>query len=166
MGKQKYSEDQCRQAFSLKQSGMDINGIAERIGCSSSSVQHLINRGKWFDNHDRLISEKWWYGLKEETGKELEYRGYESKEDAMLFVSEPVEFVGGIRGHRTPFDPIDKDRNLGLGGGRRISLEVFNEVRVWLGFDPVEPPPPTMDKKSVDRMIRTLEALGYKVHKN
>lgn len=79
----------------------------------------------------------WWDGLSRETARELERRGYHSKEDAMLFVTERPRFANKRR-RQTVYDPLHFDRPwLNNGNPLRVSREMYNEIRVWLGAKPL-----------------------------
>lgn len=82
----------------------------------------------------------WWHGLNEKTAKELLRRGYKSRDDTMVFVDERPIFMGKSElGRRALYDPLQA-ANPWLRGGlppMRISLEMYNEVREWLGFDAI-----------------------------
>ena len=81
----------------------------------------------------------WWDGLSRKTAHDLIRRGYASKEDAMLFVSIPPRFANqSPSALATPFDPLYIVRPwLHDGAPTRLPIEVYNEVREWLGAEPI-----------------------------
>ena len=79
--------------------------------------------------------EPWWHGLSQATADELLRRGYQSREDALLF-TERLHYPGRTgRARQMPHDPLYLTRP--WLGPRLISVEIVNEVREWLGADPV-----------------------------
>ena len=85
----------------------------------------------------------WWDGLPPEIARDLEARGYRSREDALLFAGR-LRFLGtSDYGRRTLFDPLHHERPwLRDGIPLRISLQTVNAVRAWLGVRMLEPGAP------------------------
>lgn len=83
----------------------------------------------------------WWDGLSDAAANELRRRGYKSREDAMLFIEMPMRFAGTSRpALEKPFDPIRMARPwMDDGMSPRIAIEIYNEVREWLGAGSIIP---------------------------
>jgi len=79
----------------------------------------------------------WWHGLSAETAAELERRGYHSRDTTMLFVTERLRFANR-RKRATVYDPLHFVAPwLHNGMPAKMSVEVVNEVRQWLGAKPI-----------------------------
>lgn len=89
----------------------------------------------------KAAPQPWWHGLSDATADELRRRGYSSRDDALLCVNRRIRFAGKSRQKRLrPYDPLYQEhpwRNDGMP--LRISLDVLNEVRAWLGAEPISP---------------------------
>ena len=83
--------------------------------------------------------EAWWHGLSAETAAELQRMGYRSKADAMLFVTQKARFVSrSARGRNLLFDPLHIERPwLRNGMPFRVTRQTYDEIREWLGADPL-----------------------------
>lgn len=82
----------------------------------------------------------WWDGLSEATVRELRHRGYDSRDDVLVFLERPRFVNKSERGQRTVYDPLHLSRPwLNEGVPMRMPLDLFNEVRAWLGADPITP---------------------------
>jgi len=78
----------------------------------------------------------WWDGLSPETAQQLERMGYRCKADAMMFVRERARFVN--RSRKSLYDPMHMNRPwMREGMPFRVSRELYDEVRGWLGAEPL-----------------------------
>jgi hypothetical protein len=142
MARRKYTDQQCLEAAQLRDLAVSPKAIAEQVGCSVSSLPHCIARGRALMEMEERKEQAWWHGLSEKAAKELVRRGYKSKADAMDFATETPRYVSkSDAGRRSLYDPMHY-RMPWLREGLpplRISLELYNEVREWLGADPIPP---------------------------
>ena len=81
-----------------------------------------------------------WEGLTDDTARELRHRGYQCRDDLLLFLDRPRFVNKSERGQRTVYDPLHLSRPwLNEGVPMRMPLDLFNQVRAWLGGDLVAP---------------------------
>ena len=81
-----------------------------------------------------------WDGLSADTVRELRHRGYQCRDDLLLFLERPRFVNKSERGQRTVYDPLHLSRPwLNEGVPMRMPLDLFNQVRAWLGGDWVAP---------------------------
>jgi len=142
MGNRKYTDEQYLKAAQLRDIGVGPKDIADQVGCPIGGVEYCVARGRALMEKEDREESAWWRGLSEKTAKELLRRGYQDREDTAAFVSERPVFVGqSERGRRALYDPLQVARPWLREGlpPMRISLEMYNEVRNWLGAEPIPP---------------------------
>ena len=80
-------------------------------------------------------ADPWWHGLSQATADELRRRGYQSKDDAMLLAGRLHYHGQSKRARQRAHDPFFLNRP--WLSPRMIPMSIVNEVREWLGADPV-----------------------------
>lgn len=155
--------DQARydKVMALRNEGRTFREIGEALGVTANRARQMHESQKHRTRMAIYRAEnptppEWFEGLSRTTVWELHRFGFSSRQDCMILTAENLEFY-----YSTVVIPgRDRDRG-GPYYDDRLPIKVVNEVRVWLGFKPIERPGPNLD-----RARKLLEKHGWRCTKD
>lgn len=153
--------ERYEKAKRLRDTGLTLKAIGAELGVSSTRVRQMLEeleRRAWRAEHpqpepDPPLPDPWWHGLSARTLNELQCASFDSRESCAVFASDNLTVSHGVVVFR---DTLSGDL-------WRVPLSVVNEVRAWLGCQPLTKTRKVTSAAALDRARKLLERNGWKV---
>lgn len=129
------------QAKKLRGKGLTFKEIGEQFGVSPERIRQLIVKLDQKERKDRQAKEisnapkPWWHGLKKETAKSLIWHGFTSRDSCLVFAADNLIIYRGSVDFGEDFE--SGGQKFTTKGIKKFPLSQVNEVRLWLGHDPI-----------------------------
>jgi hypothetical protein len=158
------------EAKRLRSNGMTLKAVGETLGVSVGRVRHMLSELDRKNKMDayaiekaksdaELASRSWWGGLSSRTSWYLERVGIKSRDDCIAFAGDDLILYRGT----VVLPALKEDRRDWSMRDSRLSLEMVNEIRAWLGVHPYVPPDRVASAAEINRAKRLLEQHGWRV---
>jgi len=156
-------------AKQLRDTGMTFKAVGSELGVCAARAREMVKTLEWHKQREEYekanpSSVPWHRGLKWGTRRELERRGFGSKEDCQRLCRDDLEWYRravALPGWQ-PCDSLWRWKR----SDYRLDLSLVNEVRAWLGVEPFVPPKPPQRVATASELNRAkplLERHGYRV---
>lgn len=128
------------QAKKLRGEGLTFKAIGEQFGVTPERARQLIVRLERKELKERRAEEMskapkpWWNGLKKQTAKNLIQSRFNTRESCLVFAANDLTVY---RGSVELEIYSESNGQKFYAGSRRFPLSQVNEVRSWLGHDPI-----------------------------
>lgn len=150
------------EAKRLRDTGMTYKEVGAAMGVSASYARVLVEQKRRREVVDQIRKRNgppWYEGLDSKTVWELKRRGFESKQDCMIFLADDLPMHRGS----VALPGWEEDRSNWRFSEKKLPLGIVNEIRVWLGGSPFVPKPRIATRSELDRARRLLERHGWAV---
>ena len=154
----------------LRSNGMTLKAVGETLGVSVGRVRQMLfdlDRKNQKDAYAieqakidaELASRSWWCGLSSKTTWYLERVGIKSRDDCIAFAGNDLILYRGT----VVLPALKEYKEYWSMRESRLSLEMVNEIRAWLGVHPYVPPDRVASAAEINRAKRLLEQHGWRV---
>lgn len=154
----------------LRSNGMTLKAVGETLGVSVERIRQMLSELDRKNKKDayaikkaksdaELASRNWWGGLSSRTSWHLERVGIKSRDDCIAFAGDDLILYRGT----VVLPALKEDKKEWPMRDSRLSLEMVNEIRAWLGVQPYVPPDRVAGAAEINRAKSLLERHGWRV---
>ena len=148
------------EAKRLRDTGLTFKAVGAALGVGVERARQMV--ASYARREEQLARWKenppWWEGLTGQTGRKLEWAGFDSRESCAAFAADELQMWRGA--------VVFKDRdeaNWWRWTRKRFTLAMTNEIRAWLGVKPYAKPQKATSAQELERARKLLERNGWRV---
>lgn len=152
-----WNKENLDEALSMRKSGKTYREIGEYFHITLNRARQVVMQAQRKPFPPRWYEE---VGLSPKAIREIQKMNINSKEDCLKLVSSNLRIKRGVI-----LDPRHYEEDEAKYWPK-FHTDIVNEIRKWLGIEPLKIPQRIFTQSQIERMIKILTILGYAITKS